>query len=130
MDPEAESVLLMLGNGTQSCRLPELPERPKGKTEARWGPRPDGTYYKNSSKADKGEYKPNSPTPQSFQAFSFNVEAKSGNVEWLVDSGCNKHMSYYVHTGNKMNMMIVCSMQRIILVMKLHDCGYTWMIVV
>ncbi len=55
--------------------------------------RPDGTYYKGRSWTSKDQGKSNPTEPQSFQSFSFNVEASSGESEWLVDSGCNKHLT-------------------------------------
>ncbi len=88
MISKAESVFWCLEIGH---RVTDYPSRKKGK-EAKQ--RPGGTYF-SPKKANRGEYKPNSPAPESFQAFSFNVEVKPEKADWLVDSGCNKHLTPY-----------------------------------
>ncbi len=93
---------LKMGHGVANCLSRKRGQKAKQ--------RPDGTYFKNVSKADKGDYKSNSPTPQSFQAFSFNVEAKPGGSEWLIDSGCNKHMTPYKEDLRELeDSKIVCT---------------------
>ncbi len=88
--------------------------------------RPDGTYYQG--KLTKGTAKGKSDTPKSFMATSFQVEAniegtfmsnsansgtnqecKEGNKMWLIDSGCNKHMSPHIEDfDNLKNANIIC----------------------
>ncbi len=71
-------------------RISDCPSRKKGLKAKQ---RPDGTYFQLRDKFNGGENGHISPAPQSFQAFSFNIEAKSKTAEWLVDSGCNKHLT-------------------------------------
>ncbi len=88
-------------------RVIDCPSRKKGQGARQ---RLDGTYFSQKKKANWGEYKPNSPAPKSFQAFSFNVEAKSEKADWLVDSGCNKHLTpYREDLGGLKDSKIACT---------------------
>ncbi len=71
-------------------RVANCPSR-KGGQQARQ--RSDGTYFKGNGKGGVRDKKSTLQTPQAFQPFCFNVEAKNGNGEWRVDSGCNRHMT-------------------------------------
>eukprot|EP01084_Bolivina_argentea_P010286 19150_1 len=87
-------------------RVTDCPSRKKGK-EAKQ--RPDGTYF-SPKKANRGEYKPNSPAPESFQAFSFNVGVKPEKTDWLVDTGCNKHLTpFREDIGGLKDSKITCT---------------------
>ncbi len=72
-------------------RVADCPSRKKGIKAKQ---RPDGTFFKPKDGHNGGD---SSPPPQSFQSFCFNVEANPKVAEWLVDSGCNRHMTPYVH---------------------------------
>ncbi|MCP3662366.1 MAG: hypothetical protein GY696_07700 [Gammaproteobacteria bacterium] len=71
-------------------RVSDCPSRKKGVKAKQ---RPDGSFFKPKGGHNGGDSGDSSPPPQSFQAFSFNVEAKPKVAEWLVDSGCNKHLT-------------------------------------
>ncbi len=71
-------------------RVADCPSRKKG-TKAKQ--RPDGTSFKPKGGHNGGGSGDNSPPSQSFQSFCFVTEAKGADGGWLVDSGCNRHMT-------------------------------------
>ncbi len=71
-------------------QVSDCPSRQRGEKAEQ---RPDGTHYRGWDTPKKVQNKSSSPAPQSFNAFSFNVEARPKNAGWLVDSGCNKHLT-------------------------------------
>ncbi len=90
---------LKFGHNVQQCR-----KRLAGQNSTR---RPDGSYYKGEMKKGKGTTKKSSNKPESFIACSFHLQAEdkrhetsTGDGLWLIDSGCNQHMSPYIDDFN------------------------------
>ncbi len=73
-------------------RVSDCPSRKKGIKAKQ---RPDGNFFKPKGGHNGGGSSDSSPPPQSFQSFCFNIEAKPKVTEWLVDSGCKKHLTPY-----------------------------------